>query len=139
MKRRDFALTLPALATLWQMPAFAQSRRDAIVLGMTLEPPGLDPTAGAASAIGEMVHYNILETLTKISSDGSVGPLLAERWEVSPDLRTYTFYLRKGVKFSNGEPFNAADGEVRVRARRRREEHQQGQAHLCRNGKRARD
>ena len=108
MKRRDFALTLPALATLSHLPAFAQSRRDAVVMGMTLEPPGLDPTTGAAAAIGEVVHYNILETLTKINSDGSVTPLLAERWEVSPDLRTYTFYLRKGVKFSNGEPFNAA-------------------------------
>ena len=108
MKRRDFALTLPALATLSHLPAFAQSRRDAVGMGMTLEPPGLDPTTGAAAAIGEVVHYNILETLTKINSDGSVTPLLAERWEVSPDLRTYTFYLRKGVKFSNGEPFNAA-------------------------------
>ncbi len=107
MKRRDFALTLPALAAISHLPAFAQSRKDAVVLGMTLEPPGLDPTAGAASAIAEVVHYNILETLTKINPDGSVSPLLAERWEVSPDLRTITFYLRKGVKFSNGEPFNA--------------------------------
>lgn len=107
IKRRDFALSLPALATLAHAPAFAQARRDAVVLGMTLEPPGLDPTAAAAAAIAEVVHYNILETLTKINSDGSVTPLLAERWEVSPDLHTYTFYLRRGVKFSNGEPFNA--------------------------------
>ena len=107
MKRRDFALTLPALATAAHLPALAQSRKDAVVLGMTLEPTGLDPTAGAASAIAEVVHYNILETLTKINADGSVTPLLAERWEVSPDLRTVTFYLRRGVKFSNGEPFNA--------------------------------
>ena len=109
LKRRDFALTLPALATLAHAPAFAQSRKDSIVLGMTLEPtPGLDPTAGAASSIGEVVLYNVFETLTRINADSSIGPLLAERWEVSPDLRTLTFYLRKGVKFSNGEPFNAA-------------------------------
>ena len=107
MKRRDFALTVPAAAALAHLPALAQSRKDSIVMGMTLEPPGLDPTAGAASAIAEVVQYNILETLTKIQSDGKVTPLLAERWEVSPDLRTTTFYLRKGVKFSNGEPFNA--------------------------------
>lgn len=108
MRRRDFALTLPALATLAQLPAFAQSGKTSLVLGMTLEPPGLDPTAGAASAIAEVVQYNVLETLTRINADGSVTPLLAERWEISPDLRTLTFHLRKGVKFSNGEPFNAA-------------------------------
>ena len=108
MKRRDFALTLPALAALAHAPAFAQSRKDAVVMGMTLEPPGLDPTAAAASAIAEVTQYNIFETLTKINADGSVTPLLAERWEVSPDLKTYTFHLRRGVKFSNGEPFNAA-------------------------------
>ncbi len=108
MKRRDFALTLPALAALAHTPSFAQSRKDAVVMGMTLEPPGLDPTAAAASAIAEVTQYNIFETLTKINADGSVTPLLAERWEVSPDLKTYTFHLRRGVKFSNGEPFNAA-------------------------------
>ncbi len=107
MKRRDFALSLPALAASTHLPALAQAGKSTMVLGMTLEPPGLDPTAGAASAIAEVVHYNILETLTKINPDGSVSPLLAERWEVSPDLRTITFDLRKGVKFSNGEPFNA--------------------------------
>ena len=96
-----------ALATSLPQMALAQGRKDAIVLGMALEPPGLDPTAGAASAIGEIVLYNILETLTKINADGKVTPLLAESWEVSPDLKTYTFKLRRGVKFSNGEPFNA--------------------------------
>src|SRR5258708_21932373 len=77
-------------------PALAQSRKDSITLAMTLEPPGLDPTAGAASSIGEIVLYNLFETLTKINPDGSVSPLLAESWEVSPDLKTYTFRLRKG-------------------------------------------
>lgn len=87
--------------------ALAQARKDSIVIAMTLEPPGLDPTAGAASAIAEITHYNVFEALTKINSDGSVSPLLAESWEISPDLTTYTFRLRKGVKFHNGEPFNA--------------------------------
>jgi len=98
--------SLAALATL-PVAALAQSKKDTVVLAMTLEPPGLDPTAGAASAIAEITQYNIYETLTKINSDGTVSPLLAESWEVSPDLRTYTFRLRKGVKFQNGEPFNA--------------------------------
>jgi peptide/nickel transport system substrate-binding protein len=109
MLKRRTVLTTAALATvpLALTQAMAQGRKDAVVLAMTLEPPGLDPTAGAASAIAEITQYNIYETLTKINSDGSVSPLLAESWEVSPDLRTYTFKLRRGVTFQNGEPFNA--------------------------------
>nr|WP_312567258.1 ABC transporter substrate-binding protein [Diaphorobacter sp.] len=90
------------------MHALAQGKKDAVTLALALEPPGLDPTAGAASSIAEVTLYNIYETLTKINPDGSVSPLLAESWEVSPDLKTYTFRLRKGVTFHNGEPLNAA-------------------------------
>ncbi|HEX2010908.1 MAG TPA: ABC transporter substrate-binding protein, partial [Roseateles sp.] len=112
MKRRSSLLTLCLVtaATLLAMPAAqAQARKDgSLVLAMTLEPPGLDPTTGAASAIAEIVHYNIFETLTKIGPDGKVAPLLAESWEVSPDLKTWTFRLKRGVKFQNGEPFDAA-------------------------------
>jgi len=38
-----------------------------------------------------------------------IVPDLAERWTVSPDGRTYTFHLRKGVKWHDGQPFSAAD------------------------------
>ncbi|RYF13308.1 MAG: ABC transporter substrate-binding protein, partial [Comamonadaceae bacterium] len=110
MKRRSVLTHTASLAALATLPAgvLAQGRKDSIVLAMTLEPsPGLDPTGGAASSIAEITLYNIYETLTKINPDGSVTPLLAESWEVSPDLTTYTFRLRKGVKFHNGEPFNA--------------------------------
>src|SRR3954469_14077375 len=110
MKRRSVLAHSASLAALATLPAgvLAQGRKDSIVLAMTLEPtPGLDPTGGAASSIAEITQYNIYETLTKINSDGTVSPLLAESWEVSPDLRTYTFKLRHGVKFQNGEPFNA--------------------------------
>ena len=87
----------------------AQAKKDALVLAMALEPaPGLDPTAGAASAIAEITLYNVFETLTKIGQDGNVKPLLAERWEVSPDLKTYTFHLRGNARFHNGEPLDAA-------------------------------
>jgi peptide/nickel transport system substrate-binding protein len=41
-----------------------------VVLGMVLEPPGLDPTIAPAAAIGEIVHYNVLEGLTKVNVDG---------------------------------------------------------------------
>ena len=109
MLNRRTLISSTAAAGLAALPhgAGAAGRKDSLVLAMALEPPGLDPTAGAASAIAEIVQYNVFETLTKINSDGSVSPLLAESWEVSPDLKSYTFKLRKGVKFQNGEPFHA--------------------------------
>jgi peptide/nickel transport system substrate-binding protein len=89
--------------------AWAQARRrDAITLGMTLEPPGLDPTVAPAAAIGEIVHYNVLEGLTKISPDGAVTPLLAENWTHSIDGKVYTFQLKKGLRFSDGKACDAA-------------------------------
>ena len=104
---RAGALAIAVTASALALPALAQSRKDSAVIGMTLEPPGLDPTAGAASAIGEVVHYNVLETLTKIQSDGGIAPLLAQSWSVTPDNKTWAFKLRPGVTFHNGEPFNA--------------------------------
>ncbi|MBS0391576.1 MAG: ABC transporter substrate-binding protein [Proteobacteria bacterium] len=100
------ALASAALAA--PLHTLAQGKKDSVTLALTLEPTGLDPTAGAASSIAEVTLYNIYETLTKINADGSVSPLLAESWEVSPDLSTYTFRLRRGVQFQNGEPCNAA-------------------------------
>jgi peptide/nickel transport system substrate-binding protein len=80
-----------------------------VTLAMVLEPTGLDPTIAPAAAIGEIVHYNVLEGLAKINVDGSVTPLLAESWTMDPDGKSYTFKLKKGVKFHDGEAFDAAD------------------------------
>jgi len=94
------------LAAAWPA-ALAQKPKDTLVLGMVLEPTGLDPTVAAAAAIGEIVHYNIFEGLTKIAMDGAVTPLLAETWRHTPDGKTYTFELKKGIRFSDGAPFDA--------------------------------
>ncbi len=103
------SVALLATASLALTPALsqAQSRKDTVVLGMILEPTSLDPTMAPAAAIGEIVHYNILEGLTKINVDGSVSPLLAESWKMDADGKAFTFKLRKGVKFSDGSPFDA--------------------------------
>jgi peptide/nickel transport system substrate-binding protein len=109
LQRRSLTLVLlGALALAGAgLDAQAQGRKDSLVLGMVLEPPGLDPTTAPAAAIGEIVHYNILEGLTKINVDGSVTPLLAESWSVSPDGKAYTFKLKKGIRFQDGEPFDS--------------------------------
>ena len=49
---------------------------------------------------------NFYETLVRYE-DGEIVPGLAERWEVSSDGLTYTFYLKQGIKFSDGTDFNA--------------------------------
>jgi peptide/nickel transport system substrate-binding protein len=103
------ALLLAAILA-FAPPASAQQRKDSVVLGMVLEPaPGLDPTTAAAAAIGEVVHMNVLEGLTKINMDGKVTPLLAESWSTDPDGKVYTFKLRKGVKFHDGEALDSSD------------------------------
>ncbi|WP_442436973.1 staphylopine-dependent metal ABC transporter substrate-binding lipoprotein [Paenibacillus peoriae] len=48
----------------------------------------------------------VYESLVENTKDG-IKPLLAESWDISEDGKTYTFHLRKGVKFHDGEPFNA--------------------------------
>lgn len=88
-------------------PAFAQEQRP-VVVGMALEPPHLDPTAGAAAAIDEVTYANVFEGLTRIAADGSVEPALAASWETSADGMVFTFALREGVTFHDGSPFDAS-------------------------------
>jgi peptide/nickel transport system substrate-binding protein len=86
----------------------AQPRTD-IVVGLVLEPPILDPTAGAAAAIDEVVYANLFEGLTRFGPDGSIEPALAESWEIAPDGLSWVFHLHEGVKFHDGTPLTAED------------------------------
>jgi peptide/nickel transport system substrate-binding protein len=78
-----------------------------LIVCQPAEPPGLDPTANTAAAIDRVVFANIYEGLVKVNSAGEFVPGLATEWTVSPSGKIYTFKLRKGVTFHNGEPFNA--------------------------------
>lgn len=91
------------------MTVSASAQRTDLTLGMVLEPPHLDPTAGAAAAIDEVVYANVFEGLTRIGSDGAVQPGLAENWVISDDGLTYTFELREGVTFHDGTTLDAGD------------------------------
>jgi peptide/nickel transport system substrate-binding protein len=75
---------------------------------MSIEPAGLDPTVAAPVAIGQVTWQNIFEGLTTIDRNGAVQPQLAESWEISSDGRTYTFKLRPGVTFHDGEVFDSS-------------------------------
>ncbi|MFN4211858.1 MAG: ABC transporter substrate-binding protein [Devosia sp.] len=78
-------------------------------IGVALEPPALDPTAGAAEAIDIVVYQNIFEGLTRVDQNGAVQPGLAESWTISDDSLTYTFKLHDGVTFHDGTAFDAED------------------------------
>ncbi|MCO5112534.1 MAG: ABC transporter substrate-binding protein, partial [Burkholderiaceae bacterium] len=55
----------------------AQPAPRTLVINISLEPDGLDPTSAPAASIGEVVHYNVLEGLTRIEESGVPSPLLA--------------------------------------------------------------
>ena len=104
------ALALASLSVVALLGAApAEAAKTSVTLGVRLEPPHLDPTAGAAAAIDEVVFINLFEGLTQVDRDGSVKPVLAESWTISDDGKTYTFKLRDGVKFHDGTDFNADD------------------------------
>jgi peptide/nickel transport system substrate-binding protein len=104
---RRLLATVAAVAALGAGPAFAA--KDTAVIGMQLEPPTLDPTAGAAAAIDEVTYANLFESLTRINEKGEVIPGLATSWTVSDDGLVYTFTLREGVTYQDGTPFDSAD------------------------------
>lgn len=88
--------------------ALAHAAGDRVVLNLSLEPDTLDPTIAPSASIGEIVHYNVLEGLVKIEENGSTSPLLASKWSISADGKTYRFALRKRVTFHDGRPFDSA-------------------------------
>ncbi|MDO8670939.1 MAG: ABC transporter substrate-binding protein [Dehalococcoidia bacterium] len=51
----------------------------------------------------------VYDSLIEITTEGKTRPGLAERWEISPDGKTHTFYIRKGVKFHDGTDLTGAD------------------------------
>src|SRR5690606_23366540 len=103
---KAFGLAL-ALSTALAGAAMAQPTE--VRIGVALEPPALDPTAGAAEAIDIVVYQNVFEGLTRIDENGAVQPGLATSWTISDDSLTYTFKLADGVTFHDGTSFDAND------------------------------
>ena len=68
----------------------------------------LDPHKTVKAGTRE-VMFNVFEGLMKPTPDGDLTPAIAESYEVSEDRMTYTFHLREGVQFHNGETVTAED------------------------------
>ncbi len=76
--------------------------------GNGAEPETLDPHR-AQSVTSSNILRDIYEGLVNQSPEGELIPGGAERWEISDDGKTYTFYLRKDARWSNGDPVTAKD------------------------------
>jgi len=95
--------------------AVKRLRSNTVVIGMPWEPRTLNPYRGVDSASyfsqtlihGGLVRYN---------EKGDILPGLAESFSISPDGKTYTFNLRKNLKFSDGSPLTADDVLASIKA-----------------------
>ncbi|WP_245587610.1 ABC transporter substrate-binding protein [Calidithermus chliarophilus] len=87
-----------------------------LLIQQSADIPTLDPGETYDTSSGQVVE-NIYETLLtyKGKSVAELQPLLATSWSASSDGRTYTFTLRKGVKFHSGNTFTCADAEYSLR------------------------
>ncbi|EME8275144.1 nickel ABC transporter, nickel/metallophore periplasmic binding protein, partial [Enterococcus faecium] len=89
-----------------------ETQEDQLIYGNTKDIRDLNPHLYS----GEMAAQNmVFEGLTK-NEHGKVKPALAESWSISPDGLCYTFRLRKNVKFSNGENFDADTVKMNIDA-----------------------
>lgn len=80
-----------------------------LTYGLTLAPTGIDPHINASAELGIPLD-SVYDTLVvQDPESGKILPGLAERWEISPDGRTYTFFLRRDVRFHDGTMFAADD------------------------------
>ncbi|SFQ17015.1 peptide/nickel transport system substrate-binding protein [Oscillibacter sp. PC13] len=87
----------------------AGTQGNAITVGIAQDlDDSLDPHKAVAAGTKE-VMFNVFEGLMKPTSEGDLTPAIAESYEVSPDRLTYTFTLREGVKFHNGDTVTAED------------------------------
>jgi len=85
------------------------SKSKEINLAIASEPPSLHPQL-ATDTTSSAILINVFEGLTVSDADGKPTPGMAEKWDISPDKKTYTFHLRD-AKWSNGDPVVAGDFE----------------------------
>ena len=68
-----------------------------------------DPHIASDSSNRLGILFSVYEALVKLDQEGAFQPSLAENWEVGEDVRSWTFHLRAGVTFHNGQVMTASD------------------------------
>ena len=82
--------------------------KDLIRIDVGSEVPTLDPTLSEDTS-SSRIAYDLFAGLVDFDQHNNVIPGMAEKWDISPDGKTYTFHLRQGLKFSDGSPISAKD------------------------------
>jgi peptide/nickel transport system substrate-binding protein len=108
--RRGLVRTAAAAAALPHLapPAFAADA-STIRLVFNAPPATLDPQKFRVGGLEYNYSNCVFNKLTTQDPKLQVIPDLASSWDVSEDLKTWTFHLRSGVKFHNGKAFDASD------------------------------
>lgn len=107
--RAGLAATLAAAAS---TPALA----DKLTVVMASKLSVLDPVLTASHQTRNH-GYMIYDTLLATDADNKVRPQMADKWEISPDGKTYTFTLRDGLKWHDGTPVKAEDCVASIKRR----------------------
>lgn len=85
-----------------------QTERAELVVINGAEPDTIDPAKIRGQPEGRVAN-SLFEGLTRSNQEGEAEPGVAEKWEISPDGKHYTFHLRANAKWSNGEPVTSRD------------------------------
>ncbi|MFE7845979.1 ABC transporter substrate-binding protein [Microbacterium sp. NPDC057407] len=80
-----------------------------VAIRLVLEPGNLDIRQTAGAALDQILVDNIYQGLVARTPEQDIVPALAEEWEVSEDGLTYTFTLREGVTFHDGQELTPED------------------------------
>ncbi|MGZ6009187.1 MAG: peptide ABC transporter substrate-binding protein [Rhizomicrobium sp.] len=109
-------ITVMGLAVfLWLRPATPLAPHGIVLnRGNVAEPDTLDPPQYGLAVEVEIMD-DLFLGLTTRDQNGSLIPGAAERWDISADGRTYTFHLRKGLRWSDGSPLTAMDFVAGIR------------------------
>lgn len=79
-----------------------------LIAGAPSEPDSLHPWLASTVAAFDLLD-GVMDGLLRYTAEGRLRPALAEGFSISEDGLTYTFALRQGVRFHNGEPFSGED------------------------------
>ncbi len=80
-----------------------------LVVAISADPPGWDPTLSTSQEIPRVTYGNVFEGLVRFDRHGTIVPALATAWTVSDDGLVWTFTLRDDVRFHDGSPLTVAD------------------------------